>query len=318
MKKTMALVLALLLALTGCGRQDAQPEQPQKTVVAIVKAMDSLHWLSVEDGMRKAADDYDVDLTILWPEKESDAEVQMQILQDAIVSKPDAIALAPCDSEAMQPHTKQIEENGIELFYIDEEAEEGNEYPYVGSDNYFSGKMAAQALAEALPEGAKVAVIGGSQSQRAHYKRANGFKDFVEQETTLQFLEISEVPGCTLTGGRNAMQQLLEKYPDIQGVFCASAMMVMGALEQCRDSDREDIRLVGMDTQSDALTAVKNGTITAMVSQDGYDMGYRMIQTIVAKLDGEPISNTTYVKNMLITQENVDTFLKEYMTEGRK
>lgn len=318
MKKRIVLFLVLALTLTGCGRQSAEPDNPKRTVVAILKAMDSLHWLSVADGMQKAADDYHIDLTILWPETESEVAVQFQILEDAMISKPDAIALAPCDSGSAQQYTQQIKENGIELFYIDEEPEHGAEEPYVGSDNYLSGQMAAQALAEELPEGAQVAVIGGSQKQRAHDKRANGFQDFIKQETTLQCLEIIEVPDCTLTGGRDAMQKLLEKYPDIQGVFCASAMMVMGALEQCRVAQREDIRLVGMDTQSDALTAVKNGAIVAMVSQNGYDMGYNMIQTIVSKLDGEEIPHTTYVENTLITQGNVDIFLKEYVTEGRK
>lgn len=318
MKKRIALVMALVMALTGCGKQEVKQEAPQQTVIAIVKAMDSLHWLSVADGMQKAADDYHIDLTILWPETESEVAVQLHILEDAIASKPDAIALAPCDSDGARQYTQQINENGIELFYIDEEPAHGAEEPYVGSDNYLAGKMAAQALAEVLPEGAQVAVIGGSQKQRAHEKRVNGFRDYVEQETALQCVEIIEVPDCTLTGGRDAMQELLEQYPDIQGVFCASAMMVMGALEQCRTAAREDIKLVGMDTQSDALTAVKNGAIVAMVSQNGYDMGYTMIETIAAKLDGDEIPDTTYVENTLITQENVNTFLKEYVTEGRK
>lgn len=318
MKRRIALVLAMVMALTGCGKQEVKQEAPQRTVIAIVKAMDSLHWLSVADGMQKAADDYHIDLTILWPETESEVAVQLQILEDAVVSKPEAIALAPCDSGSVQQYTQQINENGIELFYVDEEPEYGAEEPYVGSDNYIAGKMAAQALAEVLPDGAQVAVIGGSQKQRAHDKRVNGFRDYIEQETALQCVEIIEVPDCTLTGGRDAMQQLLEQYPDIQGVFCASAMMVMGALEQCRAVQREDIKLVGMDTQSDALTAVKNGAIVAMVSQNGYDMGYTMIETIAAKLDGDEIPDTTYVENTLITQENVDTFLKEYVTEGRK
>ena len=317
MKKRIALCMALILTLTGCGTQTAEQEVSRKTVVAVVKAMDSLHWLSVADGMQKAADDYAVDLTILWPEKESDVAVQQEIIADAIASQPDAIALAPCDSSGVQHEIGRIEENNVALFYIDEEAEEGTPYPYVGSDNYYSGKMAAQALAEALPEGAQVAVIGGSQKQRAHSKRVRGFQDYIEQETTLECVDMIEVPDCTLTGGRDAMQQLLEAYPNLQGVFCASAMMVMGALEQCEDVQRQDIRLVGMDTQSDALTAVKNGAIVAMVSQNGYDMGYEMIQMIVDKLDGKTVPDTIYVENELITQENVDTFLRAYVTEGR-
>lgn len=303
--------------LSGCASEQKQEKaQENKSVIAVTKAMDSLHWLSVADGMQKAAADYSIDLTILWPETEDDIDVQNQLVQDAIAAKPDAIALAPCDSANVWKYLTPMQENNIELFYMDEEPKSGVN-PYVGSDNYFSGKMAAQVLADALPATAKVAVIGGNQNQRAHFKRAHGFQDYTEQETDLVFTKIIEVSDSTLTGGRNAMRELLEQQPDIQGVFCASAMMVMGALEECQSQGREDIQLVGMDTQSDALTAVKNGSILAMVSQNGYDIGYTMIETIAKKLDGEQIQDATYVSNELITQKNVDAFLQEYVTEGR-
>lgn len=319
MKKLIAGLTALLFLLTGCGIQPVQQEtQNPKKVVAILKAMDSLHWLSVEDGMQKAAKDYQVDVTILWPETESDVEEQEQIIQDALLSKPDAVVLAPCDSVGVQSYTKQMRKQKIDVFYIDEEADSSEDIPYVGSDNYGSGKMAAEALAKTLPTGAQVAVIGGSRNQKAHDKRIRGFQDFIEQHTDLTVVDTAEVPGCTQGGGREAMRSLLQQYPNLQGVFCTSAMMTMGALEQCEAEQRKDVKLVGMDTQSDALSAVQDGSLVAMVSQNGYDMGYRMIQTVVEQWDGKNVPKTTYVKNELITQKNVDTFLKEYVMEGRK
>lgn len=317
MKKTIILLISILL-LSGCGQQQPEIKQEQKSVVAIVKAMDSLHWLSVQDGMKKAASEYNIDLTILWPESEDDAEVQTGILEDAISSKPDVIAIAPCDSEGILQYVPKIYENGIQLFYMDEEAADSADIPYIGSDNYYAGEMAGEALAKAVSDGTQVAVIAGSQKQTAHSKRANGFRNYMEHKTSLQFLKICEVPDCTMSGGRAAMRQLLEQYPEIQGVFCSSAMMVMGAMEECRAERRKDIRLVGMDTQSDALAAVQNGDILAMVSQNGYEIGYRTISTIVQRLNGEEISKTTYVGNELITQSNAGRFLKEYVKEGRK
>lgn len=307
--KWVALLLTGLL-LSGCASEQTQKETKNKSVVALTKAMDSLHWLAEADGMQRAAADYSIDLTILWPETEDDSDVQDQLIQDAITAKPDAIALAPCDASDIRKYITKFQENDIELFYTEEDPENEDNF-YVGSDNYFSGKLAAQALTDVLPEKAKVAVIGGNQKQTAHYKRAHGFQDYIEQETGLSFVELIEVPDSTFSGGQEAMQKLLEETPDIQGVFCASAMMVMGALRECQLQGRDDIKLVGMDTQSDVLTAVKNGSIVAMVSQSGYDIGYTTIETIAKKLNGEQISKVTYVTNKLIKQDNVDDFLQD-------
>lgn len=319
MKRILAGLVAMMVLLTGCGTQAVQQETQQpKKVVAILKAMDSLHWLSVKDGMQKAAKDNNIDLAIFWPESESNVAEQEQMIQDAVISKPDAVILAPCDSVGITKYTEQMKKQKIDVFYIDEEADDNEKIPYVGSDNYASGKMAAETLAKALPSGAQVAVIGGSQNQKAHHKRCSGFQDFIEQHTDLTVVDTAEVPGCTVAGGREAMEHLLQQYPNLQGVFCTSAMMTMGALEQCESQRRSDIKLVGMDTQSDALSAVKDGSLLAMVSQNGYDMGYYMIQTAIEELDGKEVPETTYIKNELITQDNVDTFLKEYVMEGRK
>ena len=282
----MAVIMALLLS--GCGEKTAEiVEQPkQKSVVMVTKSMNSLHWLSVKEGAEKAANDYGVDLLILWPENESDVETQDQIMEDAIASSPDGVIWSPCNSQKVQKYTAKVKVAGSRLIFMDEEPANYDMVPFVGADNYHAGELAAQSLAEILQPGDTVAVIGGSQSQKAHYKRAHGFQDYIEKNTELNFLEIKEVPDCTLAGGKAAMEELAAEYPEIAGVFCASALMVMGAQEACVNLYRQDIQLVGMDTQSDAMTALADGKLHAMVSQNGYMLGYTAVQKMAEELEG--------------------------------
>lgn len=319
MKKIISLFMTFVVFLSGCGQsndmQDINEDRPK--VVAVVKAMDSLHWLSVKEGLEQAAEKYNVDLNILWPEEEDDTETQKRIIQDAIAAKPDALILAPCDSAGTQEFVDKIDVNTTQLFFMDEEGEGKAEVPFVGSDNYLAGELAAEKLADILPEGAKVAVIAGSQKQQAHFKRASGFKDYIEKNTSLKMMELKEVQGTTLSGGREAMKEILEEDPEIAGVFCASAMLVMGALEENEASGREEIMLIGMDTQSDALSALEGGKILAMISQNGYEIGYVALRQTVKKLEGNDVSDNYYVENEVITKETAEEYLQKYAMEGR-
>ncbi len=312
MKKTIKLLTLLLAALlTGCGAEPEEQSQ-SRTICVVVKAMDSVHWMSVEDGLKQAASDYNVHVNVLWPEHENDVDAQNSILADVIVSKPDAIALAPCDSEHVET-LQSARDADIPCFYIDTRAETCD-FPYIGSDNYKIGQLAAQKLAETLESGT-VAVISGSQQQSTHTERTSGFMDYIEQETQLAVCAVKQAPNSNETEGMQCMQELLEEYPDLKGVFCTSAMIVLGAMQQRDSMARQSVRLVGVDTQSDALTAVQYGRILAMVGQNGYQIGYRAVEQIVHALEGEDIPQETYVTNDLITRENVEEYLEEYMTE---
>ncbi|MBR2188300.1 MAG: substrate-binding domain-containing protein [Eubacterium sp.] len=317
--RSCALLLSLVLLISACAaNQPDEPKEPERPyVIAITKAMNSLHWLSVQEGMEHAADNFGVDLTVRWPKDEDNIDVQMQILEDVIKAKPDALAIAPCAPEIILQNYKKIQEAGISLFYMDEEPVAGAPAPYVGSDNYHAGELAACELAAALPDGAEVAVIGGDKHLTAHARRMQGFSDTVRGETSMTCTAEREVAGVSVEGGRDAMRQLLNEYPQISGVFCGSAMLVMGALEACEEAGRSDILLVGMDTQSDALSALEEGKLLAMVSQNGYEIGSETIRRISEELSGGQVPEYTYVDNDVITQDTAVSYMDAYMTEER-
>ncbi len=319
MKKYLAVFLTGILCLTGCGKtvREQKEEEAPVSVIAILKARNSLHWHFVMEGLEQTAKKHEVDLNVIWPEREVDADTQVRMIRDAIRKKPDTIILAPDDSSHAGEYAEQILQAGIHLLYVDENAEGESSVPYVGSDNYHAGELAAESIREGLAEGC-VAYIGGSQSQQVHFLRGSGFRDRIEALPELQLTAREEVPDCSISGGKEAMQKILREHPEVQGVFCASALLCMGAQEACQSAGRTDLVLVGMDTQSDVLTALKNGKIHAIISQSGYEMGCRAIELAVRQQQGETLPLQNFIDNGIISRENVDDYLDAFVMEGRE
>lgn len=319
LKRYLAATLAVVLCLTGCqgAENTADAGEETTTVIAILKARNSLHWHFIMEGMEQTAKKEEVDLQVIWPEKETDVDTQIRMIQDAILAQPDTILLAPDDSAHVGKYADSIAAAGISLIYVDENEEGESEIPYVGSDNYRAGELAAQSIAAGLQQGS-AAYIGGSQNQQVHFLRGKGFADGLRKTDGLQFASMKEVPDCSIAGGKEAMLQILEENPEVQGVFCSSALLCMGAQEACQNAGRKDIVLVGMDTQSDVLTALKNGRIHAVISQSGYEMGCLAVELAVRQKSGEHIPKRNYIDNEIISKENVNDYLDAFVMEGRE
>lgn len=306
-----ALLLLTAFLLTGCGGQ-AEEAQEKRTICVVLKAMDSVHWMSVEDGLKQAANDYNVFVNILWPSSENDVDAQNIILEDVIASQPDAIAVSPCDSEHIEIMAR-AEQADIPCFYIDTKSQQFD-FPYIGADNYRIGEIAAKAFDSCLHSG-KVAVVMGNTRQSSHAERLQGFQDYIEQDADLELCQIEVSETSSYLESMKCMQTILQQNPDVQGVFCTSALMVLGAMQQLEEADMNTVKLIGVDMQSDAMTGVEDGKILALVGQNGYEIGYQTIRTIVQSLDGEEIEHDTHVETPLITQDNVVSYLEKYLTE---
>ena len=151
-KRLVCICLMLCVFLTGCTPQrNNTMAENRRRVVVILKAMDSIHWMEVADGLRQAANDKNISLTILYPKQESDADTQLDMIQDAIDSAPDALAVAPCDAVAAQEYMVHAREQGIKTVYLDEEVNAPIGMPYIGSDNTLVGEMAAEKLRTQMP-----------------------------------------------------------------------------------------------------------------------------------------------------------------------
>lgn len=299
----MTLILFGLVYIKNLSTQELIA--PRYTIGVVVKAMDSEHWLAVQSSMQKIAKKNNINLIVLYPKNEADYREQNKMIMDLLENNIDAIIVAPCNIYETKEYVDLAKQKNIPIFTLDENIED---IPYIGSDNYQIGRNAAEYLAMKLPKGAQVSILSGSAVQDAHIKRIQGFIDYINEHTDLiindYIADDTKYHQATLQ-----TEKLLTQYPDTQGLFITNAVMTLGAIEVV-DRTKKQITVIGVDTQNDAIMAIKNKKIDAMISQDGYETGVLAINVVLDYLINhqQPAKNN-YIKNDFITIENADDYL---------
>lgn len=298
-------VAIVIIATAALIHQDkAYTPQREYTVGVVLKAMDSEHWLAVRAAMIQVAQEERIRLIVLAPGNEYAYDEQEHMIEDVLNSGVDALIVSADNINRTDSYMVLARSKHIPVFSIDEKIE-GT--PYIGSNNYEIGRMAAAYFAQILPSGAEVATISGSSLQDAHIQRVKGFNEYIHDHTDLKL-----VAGVTDNTKyiRTAVytEQLLQTQPRIQGLFVTSAVMTLGAIDVT--NKRQDmIRVIGVDTQNDALMALKEGKISAMISQDGSETGRMAMKTVAAYLKTQQIpQDNKYITNKLITPDEASEY----------
>ena len=299
------LLVMLLVAVVSYYVQKSEEKFfPQRTIGVVLKAMDSEHWMSVRSGMTEAAQKNNMRLIVITAENETAFAEQNKIIGDLLDNGIDALIVSPTNINRTKEFVDAAREKNIPVFSIDEEIDG---IIYIGSNNYLIGEMAAAFMEKNLPEGAEVSVISGSANQNVHIQRTAGFVDYIEKNSSLRI-------GTTMaaeTQYRQAMNQaekLFSRQPNTRGIFVTSAIMTLGVIE-ATEKNFQSVRIVGVDTQNDAIMAVKSGSIDALISQDGHESGRLAIEVVAAYLNEQPTQKYNFISNELITADNAEHFL---------
>lgn len=312
MKRFIHFIL-LLFICCGCTQESPVKQDEhitEYTIGILLKSMDSQHWMDIRAGIHDAARDYNVNIILLYPSDESAVEEQKHMFYDLVQAQPDALILAPCDSEHCTPLAVAAEQQGIPLLILDTPATD-IVLPYVGADNERIGRMAATRLAVLANKTGTLAVITGVTGQSSHTERIQGFTLALQGYPAVQIVNIYH-GDSSFRSGMQCMEQIMQEHPDIQGVFCTNAAMALGAIEQLEAGDYERMPyIVAVDTQDDALEALRTGALSGLVSQDGYEAGYRAVARAVKMLHNEDVQKPEYIDTSLLTQNTVEAYIEK-------
>lgn len=289
----------LVLALQGS--PDPVP-RPSHRVGVVVKAMNSEHWLAVRAAMARVAQAENVSLVIMAPDNERDYEVQNKMVHDLVESGVDALIVAPCNTEHTADWLPLVQARNIPLVTIDEKIAG---VPYVGTDNYHVGEMAAEVFAQELPVNAAVGIVVGSSTQYAHTARLAGFRDYLAAHSSLRLVAS---PGADMDYrlATRVGEQLLTEHPETAGLFVTSGILTLGVLDATEHLGLAPL-VISVDGQSDTIVAMRQGRIGAIIAQDSDDTGRLAMESIVRLLRGEAAVDS-YARTTLITPATLDDY----------
>src|SRR5262249_7560911 len=155
---------------------------------------------------------------------------QKDQVNDFIVKKVNAIILCPCDSRSVGTTILAANKAGIPVFTADIASldKASKVVAHIATDNYEGGKLAGQAMIEALVGKGKVAIIDHPEVESV-ILRTKGFKEVVAGAKGIQI--VAQLPGgAQRDTAYKTAQDILEKNQDLAGIFCINDPTAFGAI----------------------------------------------------------------------------------------
>ncbi len=310
---SVSLLLATCaLVFSGCNRGDPAAGggagvAGQPAVALVVKTLNNPFFIEMQRGAEEAAKKAGVNLIVQAADREVDVERQMQIIENLIERKVDALCIAPSGSREIVPVIVKANRANIPVLIVDTRADEqalaaagGKIATFIGSDNFDGGRLAGAFIVEKLGGKGNVAVLEGIAGHETGDARLRGFKEAVAKAPGIKVVA-SQPANWERDQGYNVFQNILQANPSIDALFACNDLMALGAAEAIAAAGkRGKILVVGFDAQPEARTAIQNGTMAATVAQFPARMGATAVENAARLLRGETIETFSPVSIELI------------------
>lgn len=253
-------------------------------------------------------------MTVTVNDAERDVNTQSKHIDNYIAQKVSAIIINPADRIAIGPAIRKANEAGIPIFTCDLQctAEDVQIAGHIGTDNYQGGRLAGEAMIEALGEsGGEVLIL--------HFKQANscvlrvkGFTEVIDAHNkgrdSGRIEVVAELEGGGLRDeGFRATSDALQAHPNLVGVFAINDPSALGAWTALQQANKiGQITIIGFDGQLEGKQAILEGKIYADPIQFPKQMGKVSVQNIIAYLDGEEFEQTTLISTKLYRKADAE------------
>jgi ribose transport system substrate-binding protein len=309
------LVVALFAAIAaggGCNREAANPNGKPR-IAFVLKTLNSPFFIEMQRGAEEAAKRLDVVVEIQAAEREVDVERQMQIVENLIQSKYNALALTPSGSREVVPAIVKANAAGIPVVIVDTRLDTTaaadakiKTSSFVGSDNYRGGQLIGEYLVKASGGKANVAILEGIPGHETGDSRIRGFRDAIKGTPNIT-IATSQTANWEREQGFTVFQNMMQAHPTLDTLFACNDMMALGAIEAIAAAGKTGrIRVLGFDAVDDARKALLAGTMAATVAQFPDEMGRIAIETAVKVLKGEAVPQDITVRIGLVTKDNAN------------
>ncbi|MDR2088130.1 MAG: sugar ABC transporter substrate-binding protein, partial [Clostridiales Family XIII bacterium] len=191
-----------------------------------------------------------------------DLSKQISMINECVTQGYDAIMLEALDTEALNTTIADAEAAGVPVITINVGAS-GVHSLHVQGNDYKSGEQAGQVLVEAIGGAGKVILLDCPAAQKPISLMGTGFEDYVNSLDGVELLESAPIENWSTENANTTMRDLLTKYEQIDGVYCASDDIAKGAIQAIDTAGRTGIKVYGSMGYPETLQAIKDGTVFA-------------------------------------------------------
>jgi len=307
------LALAAVPLATGCrpAARERGATAPRGTIGVSLLALDNPFFKVIGDTIAAEGKKQGFDTIVVSADK--DVARQGNQIKDFIVAKAAAIVLSPCDSKSIVPVIREANAAGIPVFTVDIPCDEPGVSiaTQVATDNVGGGREAGRAMIEMLgTAGGKVAVLHLKQAESCQL-RVTGFREAIDAHNEAGSPKIEIVTELESNGakdgGAKAMEDAIQAFPDLRGVFAINDPAALGARAALEKAGKADqIGIIGFDGQPEGKQAIRDGKIYADPIQFPDRMGVEIVAAIVRWSRGETLPPKTLIPTSLYKKADAE------------
>ena len=303
--KSMQLLLATAVAIgSGVGLALADGEM----IAVFTKNQTNPFSQNVRVGAENAARQLGAKVIQYVPTKPDSIPEQMSQVEDVIVKKPNAIVFTPVDYKALIPSVEKMNAAGIPVVNVTDHMAGGKLVSYVGIDDYKVGLATGQALVTALGGKGNVVIIEGVKGSLSNQDRTRGLTDAIKAAPNMKLLATQ--PGnFQRLNALQVMENMMQSFPQIDGVLAANDAMATGAIEALEAANRKAV-VVGINGTKEAVDAVKAGKLLASGQADPFMQGCLATTIAIRHLRKQAVPTEMFLKPSVIDKSNYKEFDK--------
>ncbi|MCL5961915.1 MAG: substrate-binding domain-containing protein [Chloroflexi bacterium] len=235
---------------------------------------------------------------------------QLSDIEDILSKSPDALIIAVTDISAICPAIDKADAAGVPTIILERGMTCNTYTTYANVDNFRIGELQMEFVCQALNGKGNIVAIAGIAGGGSSDDQVVSYKKVLAKYPDVKLLAL-EYSGYSKTKGKQIMENMLQAYPQIDGVVVNSGLEFPGVFEAVQSAGRLDqIKAwTGDDNNGYMKLMVKynlNGIITPVPTWSGIDA----VDLAKKVLGGESVPRWYYVEASPITAANVKDYAR--------
>ncbi|NMX65365.1 sugar ABC transporter substrate-binding protein [Pseudomonas sp. WS 5059] len=293
-----AAVLAAASAALPLSSAFADDTAVKPKVGLVMKSLANEFFVTMQDGAKdyQKAHAADFDMITNGIKNETDTSAQIDIVNQMILAKVNAIVIAPADSKALVNVLKKASDAGIKVVNIDNRLDpevlksKNLDVPFVGPDNRKGSRLVGEYLAKQLASGDKVGIIEGVPTTTNAQQRTAGFKDAMDA-AGMKIVSVQS-GNWEIDQGNKVAAAMLSEYPDLKALLAGNDNMALGAVSAVRAAGKAGkVQVVGYDNIAAIKPMLNDGRVLATADQAAAQQAVFGIQNALKLVKGEKVES---------------------------
>lgn len=305
-----AALAAMALLVSACG--DDGGSGGEKKLTLIQGVTNEPFYITMACGAKDAARAAGDSLSVTGP-GQWDVSQQTSVVNSVTAKRPDAVLIAPVDSQAMIAPLRQMKNAGVKIVQVDTNVTDMSVgASWISSDNAAGGRLAAKSLAKLTGGHGTVLIVDVKAGTSTTDARNQGFRDELKNDPGITVLT-TQYDNDDPAKAASVVTSTLAAHPDLAGIFATNLNSTSGAATGLRQAGKQGkVKLVGFDAEPKEIEDLKNGSVQAVVAQDPYRIGKLGVEQALKALSGKKTTATIKTGLVTITSTDVASMSKYY------